>query len=218
MDRHWLLIAAIAVYGVRDALLLASRPRLAPLFAVIVLGVGLIAGVVAAQLSSSEVDEWLTNSLVFGVALVIHIALSLWSLARSTTTPLAGRAELLPSPVFGISLILIARIVLQQTNVLSGLETGGLVAIAYLTVVIISATLLRNIAGKLPTTRLAAASHFTGILLLPSSRISTDAVSQEVAVSTTPDWRAAAGIALILALSFTWHRYRSRATSLSKSR
>ncbi len=218
MDRDWLLIAAIAVYGLRDALLLAPRLRLAPLFAVIVLGVGLVAGVVAAQLSSAEVDEWLTNPLVYGLALVIHMALALWSLARSTTTPLAGRAEFLPSPVFGISLILIARIVLQQTNALSGLETGGLVAIAYLIVVVISATLLRNIADQLPTTRLAAATHVTGFLLLPSSSISNDAVSQNVAVSTTPDWRVAAGIALVLALSFTWHRYRSRATSLSKSR
>lgn len=218
MDRDWLLIGAIAVLAVRDALALAPRPRLALLFTIVVLGVGLIAGAAAAQLSSAEADEWLTNPAVYGGALLVHVALALWSLTRSTTTPRAGRPELLPSPVFAISLILISRLILERTNALSGLETGGLVSISYLIVVAVSAAGLRNIADKLPTTKLAAASHFTAILLVPSSGFSTAGVAEQVPISATSDWRAAIGIAVFLAISFAWHRYRSRAATLSKSR
>ncbi len=223
MDHNWLFIGSIAVFAARDAWVVASRPRLGYLYVAVTFFAGLAAGGLGAALSAAEVDKWLSHPIFWGGGLTVHLGLALCSLRRAGTAAAGGWVEPMPSPVFAVALVLLVRIVLERTNALGGLETGIAVAVGYLLLVTAFGAGVKKIGGSGLGTRLVVWSHLMAILLVLLSTVSTGwgTVQRKAAAPTGEDgadWAAALGVVSVIALSFTWRRYRSRNSTLSRSR
>lgn len=226
MERSWLFVGAVAVFAVRDALAAASRPRAAYAFAALTLLAGLAAGGLGAALSAAEIDDWLARPAFWAGGLALHAGLALWSLRRAGNAAAGGLVEMLPSPVFAVALVLIVRLALERTNALSGLQAGAAAAAAYLLLAAALAAVFRKTAGaRSGRFRLAALSHLTAFLLVPLSAVSTGAGNAQTQGNAAAPggeagsaWAAALGVASVTALSFAWRRFRSRKSTLSRSR
>ncbi len=215
MERSWLFVGAVAVFAARDAWIVGARPpRLGYAFAAVTLLAGLAAGGLGAALSAAEVEAWLAHPAFWAGGLALHAALAFRSLRRAGKAAAGGLAEMLPSPVFAVGLVLLARAVLERTNALGGLEAGCAVAAGYLLLTAALSAGFGKIRRDGAVSRLAAWSHLTAVLLVPLSAAANGAGTVQgkgaaPAWGSGADWAAALGVASVTALSFCWRRYRS---------
>lgn len=214
MDSKLLLGAALVLLCVRDAKLLASRRRLAVVFAPLVLIVSAGCGLLAERLSATEAEAWLRDPRLWLPATAIHALLALWAIGRGRRQRPADWVSVAPTPILCIGIVGAARLALVYLDGASGLAAGLLIGLAYG----ISAAALATWDGLtrrgLAPLRFAAVSHFSALLLIPAAGLNRPLDLQGV------DWRVTgavlAAVGSLVGASFLWHRYRSRAEVTAK--
>ena len=217
MDRSLLFGAAVMIICVRDARLLASRPRLSIAYVPMVLAAAVACGMLAESLSAAEADAWLRDARFWLPAASTHVFLSYWSerLGRRGTS--ADWIAVLPAPVWGVGMIAVGRLVLTDVDGLTGPAIGLAMGIAYVLLVSSVALLRWFDASPAAALRFAAISHLSALLLIPVAV----ALERPIEIQTV-DWRVTAlvgvFVGLLLAVSFIWHRSRSGSSFTARSR
>lgn len=217
MDRSLLFGVAVMIICVRDARLLASRPRLSIAYAPIVLGAAVVCGMLAETLSAAEADAWLRDARFWLPAASAHVVLSYWSERLGRRRTIADWITVLPAPVWGVGMIAVGRVVLTDVDGLTGTAVGLAMGVAY--VLLVGFLALVGWFGSSPAgaLRFAAISHLSALLLIPVAV----ALERPIEIQTV-DWRVTALVAvfvgLLLAVSFVWHRSRSGSSFTAKSR
>lgn len=217
MDHSLLFGAAVMIISVRDARLLASRPRLSIAYAPIVLGAAVVCGMLAETLSADEADAWLRDARFWLPAASAHVVLSYWSEKLGRRRASADWITVLPPPVWGVGMIAVGRLVLTGVDGLTGTAVGLGMGIAYVLLVGCLAFLGWFDASPVGALRFAAISHLSALLLIPVAV----ALERPIEIQTV-DWRVTALVAvfvgLLLGVSFVWHRSRSGSSFTAKSR
>ena len=217
MDRSLLFGAAVMIICVRDARLLASRPRLSIAYAPIVLGAAIACGMLAETLSAAEADAWLRDARFWLPAASAHVLLSYWSERLSRRRTSADWITVLPAPVWGVGMIAVGRLVLTDVDGLTGSAVGLATGMAYVLLVGCLALLGWFDASPAGALRFAAISHLSALLLIPVAV----ALERPIEMQSV-DWRVtalvAAFVGLLLAASFVWHRSRRGTSFTAKSR
>lgn len=217
MDRSLLFGAVVMIICVRDARLLASRPRLSFAYVPIVLGAAVVCGMLAETLSAAEADAWLRDARFWLPAASTHVLLSYWSERLGRRGTRADWIAVFPAPVWGVGMIAVGRLVLTDVDGLTGPATGLAMGIAYVLLVGSLALLGWFDAGPASALRFAAISHLSALLLIPVAV----ALERPIEIQTV-DWRVTAlvgvFVGLLLAVSFIWHRSRSGSSFTAKSR
>ena len=207
MDRTLLFGAAVALFAIRDARLLASKPRICfailPLLVALSIGCGLI----AERLSASEALAWLSDVRFWVPATLLHVALAYWSARRSHRTKPVDLISALPTPVWAVVMIGCAREALARAANSTGLSVGIVLGSAYLLAVGLAFGISRPSRNDSAALRLAAVTHISALLLIPGATM----LNRPLAVQPV-DWPATGavitGVTLLLTLSFAWHRLR----------
>lgn len=214
MDIKLLLGAALALLCVRDAKLIASRPRLAFAFAPLVLIASAGCGLLAERLAATEAEAWLRDPRLWLPATAIHALLALLAIGRGRRQRPPNWIAIAPTPIFCIGIVGATRLALVYIDGASGLAAGLLLGLAYG----ISAAALATWAGlrqRGPAPlRFAAVSHFSALLLIPAAGLDRPLDIQGV------DWRVTgivlAAVGAFVGASFVWHRHRNRVAITAK--
>ena len=207
MDRTLLFGAAVALSCVRDARLIATRRRLAAVLSPVALAAAAGCGLVAERLSAADADRWMGDSRFWLPAVLLHATLSLHAARKSRLEGPAGLISVLPTPVWCVAMTGAARIALVRIDGAMGLSTGLALGAAYLVATALIAVLGRARANPRTALRFAAATQISAILLVPAATVLDRSIEGQPV-----DWLVSGVVislvALIMALSFAWHRRR----------
>ena len=217
MDRSLLFGAVVLILCIRDARLLASRPRLSIAYVPMLLGTTVGCGMFAETLSASEADAWLRDVRFWLPAASIHVVLSYWSERRGRLGRSADWLAILPAPVWSVGMIAVGRLALTHVDGLTGVAVGLVMGTAYVLVVGSLALCGWFDKSSAAALRFAAISHLSALLLIPVAV----ALERPIEIQTV-DWRVTALVAgfvgLLLAVSFFWHRSRNGSSFTATSR
>lgn len=208
MDIRLLLGVASAIQCVRDAKLIASRPRLAVASVPLLLIATGCCGLLAERLSATEAETWLRDPRLWLPSTALHVLLALWAFRRGQRQRPADLISAAPTPVFCIGAAGAARLALVHIDGVSGLAVGLLFGLAYGVSVAALATWTGLTRRGLDPLRFAAVSHFSSLLLIPAAGLDRPLELQGV------DWRATGAVLMLVgslvAGSYCWHRRRNR--------
>ena len=202
---------------VRDARLLASRPRLLIMYAPIVLAAAVGCGMLAETLSASEADAWLSDARFWLPAAAVHALLAYLSERRVRRGRGVDLIAVLPAPVWGVGVIGAGRLTLTHVDGLTGASVGLALGAAYV-LTVGCLTLSRWFdASPAVALRFAAISHVSALLLIPVAV----ALQRRIEIQAV-DWRitvlVGGVVGLVLAVSFFWHRSRNGSSFTATSR
>lgn len=207
MDRELVLVGALALFCLRDARLIVSRPRLMFAFAPLLLVAAGACGVVAENLSAQRAGELLDDSRLWITAVLLHAALGFQAVRNYRRGGSADWLTVLPTPLTIIGLTIGSRTVLVFWDGVDGATAGvGLGAVYGLSVALL-ALALRGRRDGVAALRYSSLAHLGALLLVPSAAV----LDNPLAAQPVHWERAAAVLASIAALvtaSFFWHRYR----------
>lgn len=217
MDRTLLFAAAAALLCLRDARLLASRPRLGFGFAASVIVAAAACGMLAETLSAAEARGWLADPRFWLPAAATHAALAAWAGVRSLRSKGADWLSLAPVPVWAVAATGTARLALVRIDGVDGVWVGAGLGVAYCLAVgaILAVGRLRGDARS--ALRFAVASHVSAVLLIPAAA-ALDRPFDVQAVDVRATAWVLAGTLLAIGSSFLWHRFRNRSGLTAKSR
>ena len=209
MDQDLVLVGALALFCLRDARLIVSRPRL--LFALVpplLLASG-ACGVVAENLSAQRAGELLGDPQLWVCAMLLHAALAFWAAHKSRRGAIADWIAVAPTPITVIGLTLVSRIVLVHWDGVDGVVVGLALGIGYGLVVGILALAVRPRRDGPAALRFSSLTHLSALMLVPSSAV------LDTPLATQPaHWERAAlvlaSVVALVAASFFWHRSRRR--------
>ena len=207
MDRELVLVGALALFCLRDAQLVVSRPRLLFTFAPLLVVIAGACGAVAENLSEQRAGEILEDSRLWIPALLLHAALGLQAVRKYRQGGRADWLTVLPTPLTIIGLTLGARATLVFWDGVNGMTAGLALGAAYGLFVALLALAVRKRRDGVAALRFASLAHFSALLLVPSSAV----LDSPVAAQPVHWERAAlvlASVAALVAASFFWHRYR----------
>ncbi len=207
MDRELVLVGALALFCLRDARLIVSRPRLLFAFVPLLLLAAGACGVVAENLSAHRAGELLDDSRLWIPALLLHAALGLRAARKYRRGGSADWLTVLPTPLTIVGLTLGSRAVLVFWDGVDGVTAGVGLGAAYGVSVALLALAIREGRDSIAALRYSSLAHFSALLLVPSSAVlDTPLGAQPV------HWERAAlvlaSIAALVTASFFWHRYR----------
>lgn len=207
MDRELVLVGALALFCLRDARLIVSRPRLLFAFVPLLCLAAGACGVVAENLSAQRATELLDDSRLWIPALLLHAVLGLRAARKYRRGGFADWLTVFPTPLTIVGLTLGARAVLVFWDGVDGVTAGAGLGAAYGLSVALLALAIREGCDSVAALRYSSLAHFSALLLVPSSAVlDTPLGAQPV------HWERAAlvlaSIAALVTASFFWHRYR----------
>ena len=209
MDRSLVFGAAVVLFCVRDARLLAARRRLfAPYFPML-LAAAAGCGLLAETLSASEARDIIVDPRFWVPAAAIHAALSFRSGRRSHLGKPPDWLSVMPGPVLCVAMVGAGRFALANLADTTGLTVGLALGSAHGTVVALVAT--SRLLGGNPSEslRFASIAHVSALLLVPALA----APDRPLAIQPV-DWPATVlvigSVLLLLGLSVALHRMRQR--------
>lgn len=207
MDRELVLVGALALFCLRDARLIVSRPRLLFAFVPLLFLAAGTCGVVAENLSAQRAGELLDDSRLWIPALLVHAAFGLRAARKYRRGGSADWLTVLPTPLTIVGLTLGCRAVLVFWDGVDGVTAGVGLGAAYGVSVALLALAIREGRDSVAALRYSSLAHFSALLLVPSSAVlDTPLGAQPV------HWERAAlvlaSIAALVTASFFWHRYR----------
>lgn len=207
MDRELVLVGALALFCIRDARLVVSRPRLLFAFAPLLFLMAGACGVVAENLSEQRAGQVLEDSRLWIPALLLHAALGFQAARKYRRGGHADWLTVLPTPLTIIGLTLGARTALVFWDGVNGMTAGLALGAAYGLSVALVALAVRRRRDGVAALRYSALAHFSALLLVPSSAV----LDSPIAAQPVQWERAAlvlASVAALVTVSFFWHRYR----------
>lgn len=209
----WILLitSGLAVFFVRDALLLARSPHraVAALYAIGAAGVFALLGAATETISRDQAFALLREPRVWVPAVLIHAVYWLAAFLARRSRLLPPWAMLaLPSPVYVFSAGGLAWLALQRVSGVDGWLAGALTGLAWSAAVVLASHLAAR--GSWNATEFAATANLTAILLIPLQQQGGETAAPGAA---PVDWLAGllplAAVGSLVALSFAYHRYRS---------
>ena len=207
MDREVVLVCALALFCLRDAGLVASRPRLLVAFAPILIVAAGACGFVAENLSAQKAGELLNDSRLWITALLLHAALGFQASRKYRRGRSADWLTVFPPPLTIIGLILGSRAALVFWDGVNGMTAGLALGAAYGLFVALLALAVRKRRDGVAALRYSSLAHFSALLLVPAS-----AVLDSPLAAQPVHWERAAlvlaSVAALVTASFFWHRYR----------
>lgn len=207
MDRELVLVCALALFCLRDAGLVASRPRLLVAFAPLLIVAAGACGFVAENLSAQKAGELLDDSRLWITALLLHAALGFQASRKYRRGGSADWLTVFPPPLTIIGLTLGSRAALVLWDGASGATAGLALGVAYGSCVALLAIAVWKRRDGVAAMRYSSLAHFSALLLVPSS-----AVLDSPLAAQPLHWERAAlvlaSVAALVAASFFWHRYR----------
>lgn len=207
MDRELVLVGALALFCLRDAQLVVSRPRLLFTFAPLLFVMAGVCGAVAENLSEQRAEEILEDSRLWIPALSLHAALGLQAVRKYRQGGPADWLTVFPTPLTIIGLTLGARATLVFWDGVNGMTAGLALGAVYGLSVALLALAVRKRRDGVAALRLSSLAHFSALLLVPSS-----AVLDSPLAAQPVHWERAAlvlaSVAALVTASFFWHRYR----------
>lgn len=207
MDREVVLVCALALFCLRDAALVASRPRLLVAFAPILIVAAGACGFVAENLSAQKAGELLDDSRLWIPALLLHAALGLQAMRKYRRGGPADWLTVLPTPLTIIGLTLGARAALVFWDGVNGTTVGLALGTAYGLSVALVALAVRKRRNGVAALGYSSLAHFSALLLVPSSALLDSPLGAQPV-----HWERAAlvlaSVAALVTASFFWHRYR----------
>lgn len=207
MDERLLFGAATALFCVRDARLLRSKPGLVWATVPVTVFFAACCGLAAERLSLADAETWRQDWRLWIPATLTHFLLGLVALRSASPNRAALWQVLMPPPVSLVAATGAARLILAQTDGVTGAPVGLGLGLAYLAAVGAVTTLLRRTDSLTQTLRYASTTHISAVLLLPVATVLDRPV-----LAQPIDWPVTgavlAGIAAVLAASFAWHRAR----------
>ena len=209
MDRELVLVGALALFCLRDAQLVVSRPRLLFTFAPLLFVIAGACGAVAENLSEQRAGEILEDSQLWIPALLLHAALGFQAVRKYRQGGPADWLTVLPTPLTIIGLTLGARAALVFWDGVNGMTAGLALGAAYGLSVALLALAVRKRRDGVAALRYSSLAHFSALLLVPSSTV----LDSPLAAQPVQWERAAlvlASVAALVTASFFWHRYRWR--------
>ena len=209
MDRDLVLVIALALFCLRDARLIVSRPGLLFALVPLLLLASGACGVVAENLSAQRAGELLGDPRLWVCAMLLHAALAFWAAHKSRRGAIADWIAVAPTPITVIGLTLVSRIVLVHWDGVDGVAVGLALGIGYGLVVGILALAVRPRRDGPAALRFSSLTHLSALMLVPSSAV------LDTPLATQPaHWERAAlvlaSVAALVAASFFWHRSRRR--------
>ena len=207
MDRELVLVGALALFCLRDARLVVSRPRLVFALAPLLFLAAGACGVVAENLSEQRAGEILDDSRLWITALLLHAALGFRAGRKYRRGGSADWLTVFPTPLTIIGLTLGSRAALVFWDGVDGVTAGLALGTAYGLSVALLALAVRNRRDGVAALRYSSLAHFSALLLVPSSAV----LDSPVAAQPVHWERAAivlASVAALVTASFFWHRYR----------
>ena len=209
MDQDLVLVSALALFCLRDARLIVSRPRLLFALVPLLLGTAVACGIAAENLSAQRAGELLEDPRLWISAMALHAALALLAVRRYRRAGAPDWVAVLPTPITGIGLTLGSRAVLVFWDGADGAVVGLVLGLAYGGVLGLLALAVRPRQDGVAALRHSYLSHLSALLLVPSSAVlDTPLATQQV------QWERTAlvlgSIAALLTASFFWHRIRGR--------
>ncbi len=207
MDRELVLVGALALFCLRDARLIVSRPRLLFAFVPLLCLAAGACGVVAENLSAQRATELLDDSRFWIPALLLHAALGLRAARKYRRGGSADWLTVFPTPLTIVGLTLGTRAVLVFWDGVDGVTAGAGLGAAYGLLVALLVLALRGMRDGVAALRYSSLAHFSALLLVPSAAVlDTPLAAQPV------HWERAAlvlaSVAALVMASFFWHRYR----------
>lgn len=209
MDRDLLFGAAVLLFCVRDARLLAARRPLLLGYLPMLVGASMVSGVAAEMLSASDAREIMADPRFWLPAAIVHAGLGF----RSGRRGLQGKApdwlSVIPAPVLLVALVGAGRSLLVYWDGGTGLTVGLLPGAVYGCLVVLAA--LSPLPGGKPegSLRFASIVHASALLLVPAIAAPERAIAtQQVEWATTG--LVLGCVAAILTLSVFWHLRRFR--------
>lgn len=207
MDRTLLFGAAVLLFCIRDGRLLASRPGISFVAVPILLATSVACGLVAERISADEASAWLSDVRFWIPAMLLHALLAFRSGSLGRAQRRVDWISLLPAPVWTVAMIGGARMALVWTENVTGLSVGIVLGLGYVGAVGIVALSGRFDRASRPALRFAAVNHISAILLVPAATVlDRPLAGQPVNWSVTA--AVIGAVALVLGLSFAWHRFR----------
>ena len=209
MDRTLLFGAAVLLFCVRDGRLVGSRPIMSVSAFPTLLAAAAGCGLVAERISADEATAWLTDVRFWVPAALLHALLSFRSARLGRMNKQVDWISLLPAPVWLVAMTGGARAALAWIDGVTGVTVGLVLGAAYLAAAGSLALLGRFDRAPRAALRLASVTHISAILLVPAATVLDRPLS-----SQPIDWFVTTivigSVALILGLSFAWHRFRGR--------
>ena len=209
MDLRLVFGAAVILFCVRDARLLAARRRLFIAYVPMLLAVAAGCGLVAERLSASEAREILADVRFWLPAALIHAALSFRSGRRSVLAEPGDWLSIMPAPVLCVAMIGAGRQALASLDGPVGLQVGLVLGAAY--VCAVALLVASRLCGRDATEslRFASIAHASALLLVPALAVP----DRPLAVQSV-DWLVTGlvlgSVLTILGASLAWHRMRHR--------
>ena len=209
MDQDLVLVSALALFCLRDARLIVSRPGLLFALVPLLLLASGACGVVAENLSAQRAGELLGDPQLWVCAMLLHAALAFWAAHKSRRGAIADWIAVAPTPITVIGLTLVSRIVLVHWDGVDGVVVGLALGIGYGLVVGILALAVRPRRDGPAALRFSSLTHLSALMLVPSSAVLDTPLAMQPA-----HWERAAlvlaSVAALVAASFFWHRARRR--------
>ena len=209
MDRTLLFGAAVLLFCVRDGRLLASRPGISIATIPILLVASAGCGLLAERISLDQATAWLADFRFWMPASLLHLLLSFHAVRRGRLGKQVDWVSLMPAPVWFVAVTGGAWMALARMDNVTGLMVGLVLGTAYSAGVGLIAVWGRSRSDPQAALRFGAMSHISAILLVPAATVLDRPLSGQPV-----DWLVTAvvlgSLAILLALSFAWHRYRRR--------
>lgn len=207
MDRTLLFGAAVLLFCVRDGRLAGSRPITSAAALPILLAASAGCGLVAERISADEATAWLTDVRFWLPSVVLHALLAFHAARLGRMNRQVHWISLLPAPVWLVTTTGGARAALTWIDGVTGVAVGLALGAAYSAAAGSLALWGRFDRAPQAALRFASATHISAILLVPAATVLDRPLS-----SQRVDWFVTAivigSVALILGLSFAWHRFR----------
>ena len=209
MDRSLIFGAAVILFCVRDARLLATQRGLFVAFVPILLAVAAGCGLLAERLSESEARELLADIRFWLPAASIHALLSFRSGRRSLLARPPDWLSIMPAPVLCVAMIGAGRQSLTAFDGVAGLQVGLVIGGAYGCAVAL--LVVSRLCGKdaLASLRFASIAHVSALLLVPAL-----AAPDRPLTAQSVDWLVTGlvlgSVLVIFGASLVWHRIRHR--------
>lgn len=209
MDRSLIFGAAVILFCVRDARLLAAQRRLVVVFVPMLLAVSVGCGLVAERLSATEARDLLADVRFWLPAATVHAALSFRSGRRSLMARPADWLSIMPAPVLCVAMIGAGRQALAGLDGVAGLHVGLMIGSVYgcaVALLVTSRLCGKDVSAPL---RFASIAHVSALLLVPAL-----AAPDRPLAAQSVDWLVTGlvlgSVLVILGASLAWHRMRHR--------